>query len=65
MKPTLLMPRERDALHMRLHARQIALAAGADPAEVAAVAEVIVAEHNVKEGRAREVLAALRAGATA
>jgi hydroxymethylglutaryl-CoA reductase len=50
--------------HMRLHARQIALAAGADAAEVAAVAEVIVAEHNVKESRAREVLAALRAGAT-
>lgn len=51
--------------HMRLHARQIALAAGAEPGEVAAVADVIVAEHNVKESRAREVLAALRAGATA
>ncbi|HEY1099537.1 MAG TPA: hydroxymethylglutaryl-CoA reductase, degradative, partial [Myxococcota bacterium] len=45
--------------HMRLHARQIALAAGAAPDEVAAVAAAIVAEGHVKEGRAREVLAAL------
>ena len=46
--------------HMRLHARQVALAAGASADEVAAVADVIVAEKNVKESRARAVLEQLR-----
>ena len=49
--------------HMRLHARQIALAAGADADEVVAVADAIVAEGAVKESRARVVLAELRAAA--
>lgn len=50
--------------HMRLHARQIALAAGATADEVVAVADLIVAEKNVKESRARAVLEQLRATKT-
>ncbi len=51
--------------HMELHARQVALAAGArtdhGSGEVEAVARVLVDEGNVKVARAEEVLAALRA----
>ncbi len=46
--------------HMRLHARQVALSAGASADEVVAVADIIVAENNVKESRARAVLDQIR-----
>lgn len=46
--------------HMALHARQIALAAGAEAGEVEAVAAVLKAEHSIRTGRAEEVLAELR-----
>jgi hydroxymethylglutaryl-CoA reductase len=45
--------------HMRLHARQVALAAGATNDQVQAVADQLVAEHNVNVDRALELLAAL------
>jgi hydroxymethylglutaryl-CoA reductase len=48
--------------HMTLHARQVALAAGATAAEVERVADLIVAEGHIREARAREVLQALREG---
>lgn len=48
--------------HMALHARQVALAAGATAAEVEAVAAVIVAEGAVREARAKEVLQTMREG---
>ncbi|MDP2341722.1 MAG: hydroxymethylglutaryl-CoA reductase, degradative [Deltaproteobacteria bacterium] len=47
--------------HMALHARQVALAAGATAAEVEAVARVLVDDDNVRLARAQEVLATLRA----
>ena len=47
--------------HMALHARQVALAAGATAAEVEAVARVLVDDDNVRLVRAQEVLATLRA----
>ncbi len=47
--------------HMELHARQIALAAGASDDEVDAVAARLVCEGCVKPARAEEVLRALRA----
>ena len=47
--------------HMSLHARQIALAAGATAAEVEAVARALVDEKVVRLGRAQEILLALRA----
>jgi hydroxymethylglutaryl-CoA reductase len=43
--------------HMRLHARQVALAAGAAEAEVQAIADRLVAEGNIRVDRARELLA--------
>ncbi len=43
--------------HMRLHARQVALAAGAQGAQVQAIADQLVAEGNIQEERARELLA--------
>jgi hydroxymethylglutaryl-CoA reductase len=46
--------------HMTLHARQVALAAGAAPAEVERVAAVIVAEGAIREARAKEVVQRLR-----
>jgi hydroxymethylglutaryl-CoA reductase len=46
--------------HMALHARQVALAAGATPAEVDRVAAVIVAEGAIREARAKEVVQRLR-----
>jgi hydroxymethylglutaryl-CoA reductase len=41
---------------MRLHARQVALAAGATAEQVQAIAEQLVAEHNINVDRARELL---------
>jgi hydroxymethylglutaryl-CoA reductase len=49
--------------HMALHARNIALVAGATGDEVDAVARQLAAEHDVRTDRALEVLAALRARA--
>lgn len=42
--------------HMRLHARQVALAAGAAEGEVQAIADRLVAEGNVRVERARELI---------
>ena len=46
--------------HMQLHARQVAMAAGAEEAEVSQVAEKMVAQRAIRLDRAREILAALR-----
>lgn len=46
--------------HMRLHARQVALAAGAQGPEVDWVAHRMVEEGNIREARARELLQQLR-----
>ncbi|MEM7032549.1 MAG: hydroxymethylglutaryl-CoA reductase, degradative [Chloroflexota bacterium] len=43
--------------HMRLHARQVALAAGADEADVQHIANLLVQEGNVREARAKEIIA--------
>lgn len=43
--------------HMRLHARQVALAAGAQGAQIQAIADRLVAEDNIREERARALLA--------
>ena len=43
--------------HMRLHARQVALAAGAQGAQVQEIADRLVAEGLIREDRARELLA--------
>ncbi len=43
--------------HMRLHARQVALAAGADEKQVQAIADQLVAEGSIRVERARELLA--------
>jgi hydroxymethylglutaryl-CoA reductase len=45
--------------HMTLHARQVAIAAGATGAEVERIAAVLVAEGQVREARARELLRAM------
>lgn len=45
--------------HMRLHARQVALAAGAPAAQVQVIADRLVAEGNIREERAKELLADL------
>ncbi|MGH2537517.1 MAG: hydroxymethylglutaryl-CoA reductase, degradative, partial [Candidatus Promineifilaceae bacterium] len=42
--------------HMRLHARQVALAAGADEAQVEAIARRLVEEQAIHVGRAQELL---------
>jgi hydroxymethylglutaryl-CoA reductase len=42
--------------HMRLHARQVALAAGAHNSQVQAIADLLVAEGNIRVDRARELL---------
>ncbi|MFQ5578107.1 MAG: hydroxymethylglutaryl-CoA reductase, degradative, partial [Anaerolineae bacterium] len=42
--------------HMRLHARQVALAAGATGAQVQRIADRLVAEGNIREARARELV---------
>lgn len=41
--------------HMRLHARQVALA-GAEPAEVEVLAEQLIQEDNIRIERAQEIL---------
>lgn len=46
--------------HMALHARQIAIAAGAQPDEVDLVADRMVAENNIRPQKAEEILKALR-----
>ena len=43
--------------HMRLHARQVALAAGAGEGQVQAIADQLAAEGNIRVERARELLA--------
>ena len=43
--------------HMSLHARQVALAAGAIGDQAAAVAARLVAERNIRLERAKEILA--------
>jgi hydroxymethylglutaryl-CoA reductase len=47
--------------HMSLHARQIAMAAGAAGSEVEIIARQLVAERTIRGDRAAELLAALRA----
>ncbi|MFN2232372.1 MAG: hydroxymethylglutaryl-CoA reductase, degradative [Anaerolineae bacterium] len=51
--------------HMRLHARQVALAAGAEGDEVSAVAEQMASEGAVHVERAEAILRALRQGSGA
>ncbi len=46
--------------HMRLHARQVAIAAGAEGEEIDEVAARLVEEGNVRESRAREILERIR-----
>ena len=46
--------------HMALHARQVAIAAGATADEVATVASRLVAEGTIRPDRAKEILAELR-----
>ncbi|MFL7839851.1 MAG: hydroxymethylglutaryl-CoA reductase, degradative [Candidatus Promineifilaceae bacterium] len=43
--------------HMRLHARQVAMAAGAEDDQVQRIAELLVAEKRINIGRAQELLA--------
>ncbi len=50
--------------HMRLHARQVALAAGAQGPEVDRVAHRMVEEGQIREERAREILQQLRQDAS-
>ena len=42
--------------HMRLHARQVALAAGAEGAQVQQIANQLVAEGKINEARAKELV---------
>jgi hydroxymethylglutaryl-CoA reductase len=46
--------------HMALHARNIAIGAGATGAEIDAVAQRLAADHDVRAARAEEILAELR-----
>ena len=48
--------------HMKLHARQVAMAAGATPAEAQQVAERMVNERAVRSDRAEAILARMRSG---
>ncbi len=50
--------------HMELHARQIAMAAGAAGEEIDRIAERLVMERNIRLARARELLQELRGSAT-
>jgi hydroxymethylglutaryl-CoA reductase len=43
--------------HMRMHARQVALAAGANNGQVEQIAAQLVSEQNIRVERARELLA--------
>ncbi len=45
--------------HMRLHARQVAMAAGAQGSQVQAIADQLAAEGVIREDRAKELLAEL------
>lgn len=47
--------------HMALHARNIAIVAGAADEEIEAIAAALAANHDVRVDRAREMLAAMRA----
>lgn len=47
--------------HMALHARNIAIGAGAEGDEIDAVARKLAADHDVRTARAEEILAELRA----
>jgi hydroxymethylglutaryl-CoA reductase len=49
--------------HMSLHARNIAVTAGATPAEVDRVVERLIAEHAIRIDRAKEVVAEMRGNA--
>lgn len=49
--------------HMRMHARTVALGAGAEGEEIARLVEALVATRDFTVPRARELLAGLRAGA--
>jgi hydroxymethylglutaryl-CoA reductase len=42
--------------HMRLHARQVALAAGAEGDQVQEIADILVTEGNIRQERARELV---------
>jgi hydroxymethylglutaryl-CoA reductase len=46
--------------HMRLHARQVALAAGAQASQVQEIADKLVAEGNIRAERARELVTSSR-----
>jgi hydroxymethylglutaryl-CoA reductase len=46
--------------HMRMHARQIAVAAGASNEQVAEVAKQLIAEKNIRLQRAEEIVAELQ-----
>jgi len=48
--------------HMRLHARQVAIAAGATRGEVAQVVERVVAEGHIRPDRAEAILTEMRRG---
>ncbi|MCD9096464.1 hydroxymethylglutaryl-CoA reductase, degradative [Luteimonas fraxinea] len=48
--------------HMSLHARNVAVAAGAQVHEIAPLVERLVADGHVRQDRAQEILAALRRG---
>lgn len=48
--------------HMALHARNIAIVAGATGQEIEAVAAELAAAHDVRTDRAREILARMRSG---
>jgi hydroxymethylglutaryl-CoA reductase len=45
--------------HMRLHARQVALAAGASDGQVQQIADQLVAEGNIRVNRAQELLSVI------
>ncbi len=48
--------------HMSLHARNVAVTAGASPPEVDAVAKRLVEEGRISVSRAREILQEMRGG---
>ncbi len=49
--------------HMRMHARQLAVAAGADAFHVASIAQQMIKEKNIRLERAKELVIAYREGA--
>lgn len=48
--------------HMRMHARQLAVAAGAAPSDVLLVAQRLIAEKNIRLQRAEEIVSELKQG---